>query len=169
MLALLGNSPTRPNRWLAQARNWHSHLCSIWLAWGDHTLGTGRVDRGEPSAALEHFERGGATPTPPDGRDPAMRNLPNGIEALIALGRLEEAFAQIADYEQRCAPERHARVLALVARYSGLIAWLRGEHEKAEAEFARSLELQERAPSPYYRARTLMASAVGAASEPAAW
>ena len=51
------------------------------------------------------------------------------------------------------------RVLALVARCSGLVASLRGEHEDAEAEFARSLELQERAPSPYERARTLMALA----------
>ena len=51
------------------------------------------------------------------------------------------------------------RLLALVARYRGLIASLRGEHEQAEAQFARSLELQERAPSPYYRARTLVALA----------
>ena len=130
-----------------------------WLAWGDHTLGLVALDRGQPSAALEHFERGERRLDAAGWRDPAMRNLPNGIEALIALGRLEEAFARIADYEQRCAPERHARVLALVARYSGLIASLRGDHEEAEAEFARSLELQERAPSPYYRARTLMALA----------
>jgi DNA-binding CsgD family transcriptional regulator len=51
------------------------------------------------------------------------------------------------------------RVLALLARYGGLLASLRGEHEDAESEFARLLDLQERAPSPYERARTLMALA----------
>ena len=130
-----------------------------WLAWGDHTLGLVALDRGEPAAALEHFERAERRNDAAGFMDPAFRQLPNGIEALIALGRLDEASARIAEYERRCAPERHARVLALVARYSGLIASLRGEHEDAETEFARSLELQDRAPSPYYRARTLMALA----------
>ena len=130
-----------------------------WLAWGDHTLGLVALDRGEPTSALEHFERAERRNDAAGFLDPAFRQLPNGIEALIALGRLDEASARIAGYEQRCVPERHARILALVARYSGLIASLRGDHESAEAEFARSLELQERAPSPYYRARTLMALA----------
>jgi DNA-binding CsgD family transcriptional regulator len=130
-----------------------------WLAWGDHTLGLVALDRDEPAAALEHFERSERHNDAAGFLDPASRQLPNGIEALVALGLLDEASARIADYEQRCGPERHARVLALVARYSGLIASLRGEHEEAEAEFERSFELQERAPSPYYCARTLMALA----------
>ena len=130
-----------------------------WLAWGDHTLGLVALDRGEPAAALEHFERAERRNDAAGFMDPAVRQLPNGVEALIAVGRLDEASARIADYEQRCSPERHARLLALIARCNGLVASLRGGHEYAEAEFARSLELQERAPSPYYRARTLMALA----------
>ena len=81
------------------------------------------------------------------------------IEALIALGRLDAAAVRIAEYEQLYSPERHARRLPFIACYRGLLASLRGDHEDAEAEFIRSLELQERAPSPYYRARTLMALA----------
>jgi DNA-binding CsgD family transcriptional regulator len=130
-----------------------------WLAWGDHTLGLVALDRGDPAAALVHFEQAERRNDAAGFMDPAFRQLPNGIEALIALGRLDDASARIAEYEQRCAPERHARILALAARYSGLIASLSGDHPEAEAEFARSLELQERAPSPYYRARTLMALA----------
>jgi len=127
-----------------------------WLAWGDHTLGLVELDRNEPTAALDHFERAERRHDAVGFRDPACRPLPNGIEALIALGRLDEAAAQSDACEQRCLAERHARVLALLARYRGLIASLHGEHDAAEVEFARSLELQERAPSPYDRARTLM-------------
>ena len=70
---------------------------------GDHTLGLVAHDRGEPAAALEHFERAERRNDAAGFLDPAFRQLPNGIEALIALGRLDEASAQIADYEQRCA------------------------------------------------------------------
>jgi DNA-binding CsgD family transcriptional regulator len=43
-----------------------------------------------------------------------------------------------------------------MARYRGLIDSLRGDHDRAEAQLARSLEVQEQAPSSYERARTLM-------------
>ena len=130
-----------------------------WLAWGDHTLGLVALDRGEPAAALDHFERSERHNDAVGFQDPACRQLPNGIEALIALGRLDAAADRIGEYEQRCAPERHARLLALTARYRGLVASLRGEHEEAERSFAESFVLQDRAPSGYYRARTLMALA----------
>jgi DNA-binding CsgD family transcriptional regulator len=127
-----------------------------WLAWGDHTLGLVALERGDPAAALEHFDRAERRNDAAGFLDPVSRQLPNGIEALIGLGRVEDAAARIAEYEGRCWIERHVPVLALVARCSGLVASLRDEHERAEAELARSLELQLLAPSPYERARTLM-------------
>lgn len=130
-----------------------------WLAWGDHTLGLVALDRDQPAAALDHFERAERRNDAVGFLDPACRPLPNGIEALIAVGRLDDAAARIAAYEQRCSVEQHARCLALIGRYRGLLASLRGNHEDAELELARSLELQERAPSPYERARTLVALA----------
>jgi DNA-binding CsgD family transcriptional regulator len=130
-----------------------------WLAWGDHALGLIALERGEPAAALEHFDRSDRRYDTAGWIDPAFRHSPTGSEALIALGRLDEAEARIGEYEQRCSPERHARGLAHTARCRGLIASLRGDHEEAEAAFARSLELQEGAPSPYERARTLVALA----------
>ena len=133
-----------------------SPVLEPWLAWGDHTLGLVALDRGEPAAALEHFERSERRNDAAGFMDPVCRQPPNGIEALIGLGRLDDAAALIAEYEGRCWIERHVRVLALVARFSGLVASLRDEHEHAEAELARSLELQLLAPSPYERARTLM-------------
>ena len=136
-----------------------SPVLDPWLAWGDYSLGLVALERGEPAAALEHFEDSERRYDAAGFIDPVARQPPNGIEALIGLGRLEDAAARIAEYEGRCWIERHVRVLALVARFSGLVASLRGEHEHAEAEFARSLELQEQAPSPYERARTLMALA----------
>jgi DNA-binding CsgD family transcriptional regulator len=136
-----------------------SPVLEPWLAWGDHTLGLVALDRGDPAAALEHFERVEQRNDATGRVDPAFRRSPAGIEALLGLGRLDAAAVRIAEYERRCTPERHARVLALLARYRGLLASLRGEHEDAESEFARSLDLQEHAPSPYERARTLMALA----------
>ena len=136
-----------------------SPVLDPWLAWGDHALGLVALDRGDPAAALEHFEQGERRNDSAGAMDPVFRQLPHGIEALVVLGRLDDAAARIAGYEERCSIERHVRVLALVARCSGLVASLRGEHEDAEAAFARSLDLQERAPSPYERGRTLMALA----------
>ena len=136
VLAMLGllneaESLARAGRELALAP-----VLEPWLAWGDHTLGLVAFDRGEPAAALEHFERSERRSDAAGIQDPACRQLPNGIEALIALGRLDEAADRIGEYEQRCTPERHARVLALIARYRGLVASLRGEHEEAERSFA---------------------------------
>jgi DNA-binding CsgD family transcriptional regulator len=136
-----------------------SPVLEPWLAWGDHTLGLIALDRGKPTAALQHFERVDQRHDATGRVDPAFRRSPAGIEALLGIGRLDAAADRIAEYERRCTPERHARVLALLARYRGLLASLRGEHEDAESELARSLDLQEHAPSPYERARTLMALA----------
>ena len=133
-----------------------SPVLEPWLAWGDHTLGLVALDRGEPAAALEHFERAERRNDAAGFMDPVSRQPPNGIDALIGLGRLDDAAARIAEYESRCWVERHARVLALVARCSGLVASLRDEHERAESDLERSLELELLAPSPYERARTLM-------------
>jgi DNA-binding CsgD family transcriptional regulator len=136
-----------------------SPVLEPWLAWGDHVLGLVALERGDPAAALEHFESSARRYDAAGWMEPAFRHAPVEIEALIALRRLDEAAARIADYEERYSPERHARRLPFIVRYRGLIASLRGKHDAAEAEFARSLELQERAPSPYYRARTLVALA----------
>ena len=157
VLALLGD----PDEAEALARAGQelalSPVLEPWLAWGDHALGLAALERGEAAAALEHFDRSGRRYDAAGWVDPAFRHSPTDIEALIALGRLDEADARVAEYEARCSPELHARGLAHTARCRGLIASLRGDHEEAEAEFARSLYLQELAPSPYERARTLMA------------
>lgn len=136
-----------------------SPLLGPWLAWGDHALCLVALGRGDPAGALAHFERAERRHDAAGVVDPAFRHSPTPFEALIALGRLDDALARIAEYERRCSPERHARFLALTARHRGLIASLRGEHEAAETELARSLGLLERAPSPYEQARTLMALA----------
>jgi DNA-binding CsgD family transcriptional regulator len=159
VLALLGEPDEAEALARAGQELAFSPVLEPWLAWGDHVLGLAALERGDPATALEHFESSGRRYDAAGWVDPAFRHAPVEIEALIALGRLDSAAARCAEYEPLYAPERHARRLPFIARYRGLIASLRGEHEDAEAEFARSLELQERAPSPYYRARTLMALA----------
>ena len=156
VLALLGEPDEAEALALAGQELALSPVLEPWLAWGDHVLGLVALARGDPATALEHFESSEQRYDAAGWMDPAFRHAPVEIEALIALGRLDSAAARIAEYEQRYSPEQHARRLPFIARYRGLLASLRGEHEAAEAEFARSLELQERAPSAYYRARTLM-------------
>ena len=76
-----------------------SPVLDPWLAWGDHALGLVALDRGEPAAALEHFEDSERRNDAAGFIDPVCRQPPNGIEALIALGRLDDAAARIAEYE----------------------------------------------------------------------
>ena len=99
VLALLGD----PDEAEALARAGQelalSPVLEPWLAWGDHVLGLAALERGEAEAALEHFERSGRRYEAAGWVDPAFRHAPTDIEALIALGRLDEADARIAEYE----------------------------------------------------------------------
>ena len=70
-----------------------SPVLDPWLAWGDYSLGLVALDRGEPAAALEHFEDSERRNDAAGFIDPVCRQPPNGIEALIGLGRLEDAAA----------------------------------------------------------------------------
>jgi DNA-binding CsgD family transcriptional regulator len=80
----------------------------------------------------------------------------NEIEALIALGRLEEAAEAIAfvEHSDRAGRAWHA---AVAARGRALVAAARGDHEGARAHVERALLAHERLPQPFERARTLLA------------
>lgn len=129
----------------------------IFCAAFDHAQGVIELGRGRHEEALEHFDRAEQTYDDAGIGHPGYRKLPTGIEALLALGRLDEAEGQIARAEARCLPDRDARVLAVTDRYRALLASLRGDHEAAEEAFAEACAFHERAPSPYELARTLLA------------
>jgi DNA-binding CsgD family transcriptional regulator len=78
----------------------------------------------------------------------------NEIEALILLGRLEEADEVIAFVEATPGRAWHT---AVSARGRALLAAARGDHEAARAHVERALLAHERLPQPFERARTLLA------------
>jgi DNA-binding CsgD family transcriptional regulator len=81
----------------------------------------------------------------------------NEIEALIGLGRLEDASEAIAFVEETGRESGRAWHAAVAARGRALLAAAGGDHEAARAEIERALLAHERLPQPFERARTLLA------------
>ena len=78
-------------------------------------------------------------------------------EALLALGRLDEAAALVDAWEADAARLGREAVVAHATRCRGLVAAARGEIEVALAELARAVEQHEAVGDPFGRARALLA------------
>ncbi len=83
--------------------------------------------------------------------------LPDLIEALVILGELDEAEELVVHLEERGSTLSSPWALATAARCRGLLSAARGDVEGAVAELRRALEIGERLPQPFERARTLLA------------
>jgi DNA-binding CsgD family transcriptional regulator len=81
---------------------------------------------------------------------------PDRIEALVQLGRLDEAAALLEGYESRAQAVERPSALAAAARCRGLLLAAGGDLDGAFAVLAESLERSERLPLPFERARTLL-------------
>jgi DNA-binding CsgD family transcriptional regulator len=81
----------------------------------------------------------------------------NEIEALVAVGRLEEAEGTIAFVEEKGRPTGRAWHEAVAARGRALVASARGDIDEARAQLARALAAHERLPQPFELGRTLLA------------
>ena len=91
-------------------------------------------------------------------REPGLtRFVPDLVEALIALGRLDEAEAQLDWFEDNAERLRRPSGQGAAARCRGLLGAARGELADALAAFERALAHNDRAPLPFDRARTLLA------------
>ncbi|HXV33614.1 MAG TPA: AAA family ATPase [Gaiellaceae bacterium] len=91
------------------------------------------------------------------GEPGTMRFVPDEIEALVALGRSEEAEAPLRWLEERGSALDRASALAAAARCRGLLAAAGGDAEAAGAAFERALAEHERVENPFEQARTLLA------------
>ena len=87
----------------------------------------------------------------------ATRFVIDHVEALVELGRRDEAAALLDWYEGNATRLDRASALAATARCRGLLASADGEVEVALAAYARALELHARVDVPLDRARTLLA------------
>ena len=91
-------------------------------------------------------------------REPgSVRFTPDEIEALISLGRTEEAEALLGGLVRQAAHVDRASALAAAARCRGLLFAARGDLDSALASLQRALVEHERVSMPFEQARTLLA------------
>jgi DNA-binding CsgD family transcriptional regulator len=87
----------------------------------------------------------------------SIRFVPDEIEALIALGRLDEAEPPLGWLEQRGRALDRASALGAAWRCRGLLLAARGDGSGAVAALERALVEHARVPIPFERARSLLA------------
>jgi DNA-binding CsgD family transcriptional regulator/predicted negative regulator of RcsB-dependent stress response len=79
------------------------------------------------------------------------------LEALIAVGDLDEAEEVLATWEERALKLDRAWALAILARCRGLLLAARGDLDGAFASFERALAEHAHSTDPFHHARTLLA------------
>lgn len=90
-------------------------------------------------------------------RNPAvLGGLPNDVEALVMLGRLDEAAESLGPFEEQARRLDQIRALATSARCRGLLLAAAGDAPSAVRTLEAALALDERATGPFERARTLL-------------
>jgi DNA-binding CsgD family transcriptional regulator len=91
-------------------------------------------------------------------REPgSVRFVPDRIEALIALGRLEHAERVLDAFERQAADVDRASALAAAGRCHGLLAAARGDLDCALVRLENALCEHARVSMPFEQARTLLA------------
>ena len=122
-------------------------------------LGFVELSAGEAAAALEHL-----TPATRELRaqwgsasSRSHQVVQNEIDALIALGRLEEAEETIAFVEEKGRPTNRSWHAAVAARGRALVASTRGDFDAAREHLDRALAAHERLPQPFELGRTMLA------------
>jgi DNA-binding CsgD family transcriptional regulator len=90
--------------------------------------------------------------------EPAQRlELGDLLEALIAVGDLDEADEILTTWQERADALDRAWALAILARSRGLLLAARGDLDGAFASFERALAEHGRMTDPFHRTRTLLA------------
>ena len=82
------------------------------------------------------------------------------VEALLELGRIDDAVALLDDWEAVALRVDREWVLAQVARCCGLVAAARGDVEQAQTLLERAVAKHEAVGDPFGRARALLALGV---------
>jgi DNA-binding CsgD family transcriptional regulator len=82
--------------------------------------------------------------------------LPDAIEALVALGRVEEARRLVAWSEARAQVLERPQISAWAARCGGWLLAAEGHLEAADGALTEALAAHERQPTPYDQARSLL-------------
>jgi DNA-binding CsgD family transcriptional regulator len=120
-------------------------------------LGFAALSAGEPEAALRHLEPAAAELRRTGVGELSVHHVAhNEIEALVAVGRLDEAERAIAYVEEKGRPTGRSWHAAMVARGRALVAAAHGDLEAARAHVDDALVVHRRLPQPFELGRTLL-------------
>ena len=120
-------------------------------------LGFVELSLGDAAAALTHLRRSYAIRND-FMLEPAQRiELGDLLEALVAVGELEEADQILTEWEPRAHAVDRAWALAILARCRGLWLAAQGDFDGAFTSFERALGEHARATDPFHQARSLLA------------
>ena len=115
----------------------------------------------DPQIALASFARADASAEALGIREPADREwCPEHVEALLQVGRIDEADALTSALDVSSRRLERQRVVAQAVRCRGLIASARGDAETAVDLLEEAVAQHERAGDPYGRARAQLALGV---------
>jgi DNA-binding CsgD family transcriptional regulator len=142
----------------AQAEAARAQAEGMRVAASGHTwvLGFIELSLGDAAAALAYLRRSHGLRNE-FMLEPAMHLvLGDLLEALIALGELDEADEIIGTWDERSRRLDRAWALAILARSRGLLLAARGDLEGAFASFDHALAEHGRSIDPFHQARTLL-------------
>jgi DNA-binding CsgD family transcriptional regulator len=121
-------------------------------------LGFIELSRGDPTAALRYLEPAWEIRDSVRLLEPGHRlELADTLEALIAVGRLEDAEQKLGAWEERSEALDRSWAIAITARCRALLLAARGDLAGAAASFERALVEHGRTQDPFQHARTLLA------------
>jgi DNA-binding CsgD family transcriptional regulator len=124
-------------------------------------LGVVLLSAGDPEGAVECLEPLFALVVERSLNDPGeFPFVPDLIEALVALGRLDDAGDALEWLEDRARAQRHPWATATGLRCRGLLLASRGDGEEALAALAESCAALEELPLPFELARSRLAYGV---------
>jgi DNA-binding CsgD family transcriptional regulator len=143
----------------AQGAIARAEAAGIRIAESGHSwvLGFVELSLGHVEAALAHLRRSYEIRNV-FMLEPAQRlELGDFLEALVAVGELDEADDVLATWDDRAATLDRAWALAILARCRGLLLAARGDLDGAFASFEHALAEHARSTDPFHHARTLLA------------
>ncbi len=122
-------------------------------------LGFLELSLGRPAEADAYLSRAVELERAMGVREPAyFRIVPDEVEALVALGRLDEAEALLAPFEDAGRSLDRAWAIATGARCRALVLAARGDLEGASAAADEAVRHHDRLPLPFELGRTLLVS-----------
>lgn len=154
----IADARARSERALALAEATDVRIAQSGHRW---VLGFIELSLGKPAAALEHLRGGWAIRDEVQMLEPGHRfELADTLEALIAVGDLDEAERLLQPWEERSRSLDRAWALAILGRCRALVLAARGDFARAWESFEAALGQHDRAHDPFQRARTLLAQGV---------